>query len=497
MLSRLTLAAGVLFACATALWANEAGRHTPPAPQREFRAAWVATVANIDWPSARGLSTAEQQRELIDILDRAKKLNLNAIVFQVRPACDALYASSIEPWSDFLTGEQGRAPEPFYDPLQFIINESHKRGMELHAWVNPYRARHTTTRGDLSEKHISKTNPEMVVQYGRYLWLDPGRKSVQDYSFSVIMDIVKRYDVDGIHMDDYFYPYREKDSDGREIDFPDEDSWMEYVAEGGLITRDDWRRENVNALIERTYRAIKATKPWVKFGISPFGIWQPGHPEQIQGFNAYEQIYCDSKKWLNEGWLDYVAPQLYWKIEAPAQSYPVLLKWWAEQNKHGRHLWAGNFTSRVNDQWEHTEIINQILETRKHGGATGNIHFSMKPLMYHTELGEGLMQNVYAKQALIPEMNWMKQPAPAAPTLSVRKLESEVNVSWQPARTDKVWQWALQKRVNGEWTLEVLPASTTSIALRPDKNGSLPDFVAIAAVSRYGSLSPSAAQSVQ
>jgi uncharacterized lipoprotein YddW (UPF0748 family) len=262
--------------------------------------------------------------------------------------------------------------------------------------VNPYRARHPSSKSEISEQHVSKANPTMAVKYGKHIWLDPGQKAVQDYSLKVIMDIVKRYDVDGIHMDDYFYPYREKNSEGEEVDFPDEPSWMEFVGEGGLISRDDWRRENVNSLIQRTYKAIKAEKQWVKFGVSPFGIWQPGFPQQIQGFNAYEQIYCDSKKWLNEGWLDYVAPQLYWKIEAPAQSYPVLLQWWVDQNTHGRHIWVGNFTSRVNDQWEPEEIVNQVKATREQQGASGNIHFSMKPLLQNRgNLTDELAKTVY------------------------------------------------------------------------------------------------------
>ncbi|MBA4150218.1 MAG: family 10 glycosylhydrolase [Verrucomicrobia bacterium] len=498
MFLRLTALAVLLLGSGAAINANDAAKDSPPSPNREFRAAWVATVANIDWPSAPGLPGGVQQQEMIEILDLAKKLNLNAIVFQVRPACDALYASELEPWSDFLTGTQGKAPEPFYDPLEFAINESHKRGLELHAWVNPYRARHPSSKSEISEQHVSKANPTMAVKYGKHIWLDPGQKAVQDYSLKVIMDIVKRYDVDGIHMDDYFYPYREKNSEGEEVDFPDEPSWMEFVGEGGLISRDDWRRENVNSLIQRTYKAIKAEKQWVKFGVSPFGIWQPGFPQQIQGFNAYEQIYCDSKKWLNEGWLDYVAPQLYWKIEAPAQSYPVLLQWWVDQNTHGRHIWVGNFTSRVNDQWEPEEIVNQVKATREQQGASGNIHFSMKPLLQNRgNLTDELAKTVYTQQALIPEMTWEKPVVPGTPSLKVRKAGSGIEVTWQAPVREKVWRWALQKRINGVWVLEVLPGAMTSISLGADENGKLPDFVAIAAVSRYGSLSPSAAQGVQ
>src|SRR5712671_2622989 len=222
---------------------------TPPKPDREFRAAWIATVANIDWPSKQGLSSAEQKTELIAILDRAAQLKLNALIFQVRPACDALYTSQIEPWSEYLTGVMGKAPEPFYDPLAFVIEEAHKRAIELHAWFNPYRAHHNSSKSIVSANHISKTHPQMVRQYGKYLWLDPGEKEVQDYSLSVVMDVVKRYDVDGVHFDDYFYPYKEPDSSGADLDFPDEASWKRFGA-GRRLSREDWRRENVNEFIE-------------------------------------------------------------------------------------------------------------------------------------------------------------------------------------------------------------------------------------------------------
>lgn len=251
---------------------------TPPPPAREFRGAWVATVKNIDWPSKPGLSTAQQKAELLIILDRAAQLKLNAVLLQVRPACDALYASKLEPWSEYLTGKMGRAPSPFYDPLEFAVTEAHRRGLELHAWFNPFRARHNTGFSTLSKNHISRTHPEFVRTYGQQLWLDPGDKAARDYSQAVILDIVKRYDIDGAHMDDYFYPYAEKDKAGAVIDFPDWPSWNRYLAGGGKLSRGDWRRENVNGFVHRLHDEIKARKPWVKFGISPFGIWRPDQP---------------------------------------------------------------------------------------------------------------------------------------------------------------------------------------------------------------------------
>ncbi|MBW3623684.1 MAG: family 10 glycosylhydrolase, partial [Armatimonadetes bacterium] len=377
----------LLLVCAAlpAAVAEETAKLQPPAPQREFRGVWVASVANIDWPSKRGLTPAQQKEELIRLMDRARDLRLNALVFQVRPAADALYASLLEPWSEYLTGQMGKAPEPFYDPLAFAVEEAHRRGLELHAWFNPYRARHASATSPISADHISRTRPHLVKSYGKSLWLDPGEPAVQEHSLRVILDVVRRYDIDGAHIDDYFYPYKERDANGQIIEFPDEPSWQAYRQSGGELSRESWRRENVNGFVRRLYEGIKAEKPWVKFGVSPFGIWRPGFPEQIRGFDAYEQLYADSRLWLEKGWLDYFTPQLYWKIETTGQSYPVLLNWWAEQNPQGRHLWPGNYTGRVGgaapNDWPPEEIVYQVKATRGHAGATWNVQFSAKPLL--------------------------------------------------------------------------------------------------------------------
>ena len=309
----------------------------PPTVAREFRAVWVATVDNIDWPSKRTLGTDEQKAELITLLDRAASTGLNAVIFQVRPAGDALYESSIEPWSEYLTGRQGKAPSPLWDPLAFAVKEAHARGLELHAWFNPYRAKHPSAKGPLARSHLSRTNPSLVKTYGTHLWMDPGEPAVRARTLKVVLDVVKRYDIDGVHLDDYFYPYKEKRTNGS-TDFPDDASFKKYRKAGGDLDRDDWRRSNVDKLIEAMHVGIAKTKPWVKFGISPFGIWRPGNPESVVGFDAYTQLYADSRKWLRAGWVDYFTPQLYWAIAPEKQSYPKLLAWWAGQNEKGRHL---------------------------------------------------------------------------------------------------------------------------------------------------------------
>ena len=325
----------------------------------------------------------------------------------------------LEPWSEYITGKQGQAPDPYYDPLAFAIDEAHKRGLELHAWINPYRARHPSSKSALAANHISKTQAAIVRKYGTHLWLDPGEPDTQAHSLAVILDIVRRYDVDGIHVDDYFYPYREEDSSNHEIPFPDDASYRKYTKSGGSLSRDDWRRENVNSFIQKVYKSVKAEKLWVKVGVSPFGIYRPGSPAQAKGFDAYQEIYCDSKKWLNNGWLDYLAPQLYWPIGQKEQSYPVLLKWWVEQNTQGRHIWAGNYTSRIGDgskkSYTPDEIVNQVKATRSQSGATGNIHFSMEVMRDDRQgLNEKLMQSVYNTSALIPASPWLSAKLPGS-----------------------------------------------------------------------------------
>ncbi|MGE5498792.1 MAG: glycoside hydrolase family 10 protein [Syntrophothermus sp.] len=299
-----------------------------PSASRELRAAWVATVDNIDWPSKPGLSVDEQKKEAIAILDRLKELNMNAVIFQVRPQADALYKSDLEPWSYYLTGEQGKAPEPFYDPLEFWVSEAHARGIELHAWFNPYRANHPAMKCEISPKSIVKTKPECVRKLGKagYYWMDPSLQEVQNHSYSVIMDVVKRYDIDGVQFDDYFYPYSEY-NEGK--DFPDDESYKAYTDKGGKLSRGDWRRDNVNKFVKRVYEGIKKVKASVLFGISPFGLYRPGYPASIpSGFDQYSTLYADAKLWFNRGWVDYYSTQLYWNISNMKVSFPIHFGWW-------------------------------------------------------------------------------------------------------------------------------------------------------------------------
>ena len=379
----------------------------PGATCREFRGVWVATVGNLDWPSAPGLSASRQKQELVTLLDTLAALNANAVIFQVRPAADALYPSALEPWSEVLSGTQGVPPEPLWDPLAFATEKAHARGLELHAWFNPYRARPATSISPAAADHISRRRPDLVKAYGKQLWMDPGEEDVATHSLAVILDVVKRYDVDGIHLDDYFYPYPEKDAAGNVVEFPDEPSFAAYVASGGALGREDWRRWNVNKFVKRLHDGVKALKKNVRVGISPFGIWRPGRPPQVKGFDAYEEISADARTWLQRGWVDYLAPQLYWPIDQREQSFPALLAWWAGQNTVGSFLWPGLAASRVGEEgkgWPAGEIVEQIRRTRAQPGVTGHILFSARALLENRAgVATELMKDVWAEPAQTPE----------------------------------------------------------------------------------------------
>jgi uncharacterized lipoprotein YddW (UPF0748 family) len=460
---------------------------TPPPIMREFRAAWIPTVGNSCWPSKPGLSTAEQKKEMLALLDRAADLKLNAVIFQVRPACDALYRSDIEPWSEYLTGIQGKAPSPYYDPLEFAVTEAHKRGLELHAWFNPYRSRHFNAKSPVASNHVSRARPELARTYGRYLWLDPGEPAVQDYSLHVVLDVVKRYDIDAVHFDDYFYPYEEKDAAGKILDFPDDSSWQKYGAASGL-SRADWRRRNVDQFIERVNQAVHAEKPWMKFGLSPFGIWRPGHPPTIKGYDPYEKLYADARKWLVEGWCDYMAPQLYWAIEPAAQSYPVLLKWWEDNNPKRRHVWPGINSLKVGSDagdWRASEIQEQINLSRKlTPQSPGQIHWSHSALMKNADLQQILATQSYRQPALVPRTPWLDAVAPTKPNLEIAISGGKARTTWSKNGTESPALWVLQSLEFGDWKTRILPATTTSHRFEHT-----PEFVAVTAVDRNGNAS--------
>lgn len=459
----------------------------PPAP-REFRAAWVATVANIDWPSRAGLPVAKQQEEIRRIVERAAELGLNALIVQVRPAADALYPSTLEPWSEYLTGEQGRAPEPFYDPLRVWVEEAHARGIELHAWFNPYRARHPSAKSALAANHVARAAPGLARAYGDHVWLDPGEPEAARHTLAVILDVVRRYDIDGVHVDDYFYPYpatapAAQGAAAKELEFPDGPSWDAYQRTGGHLGKADWRRQNVNGLIQRIHEEVHREKGWMKFGISPFGLGRPDRrPPGIAGFSQYDKLYADVELWVSRGWLDYLAPQLYWPIDQAPQAFSVLLDYWARDNPHNRHVWPGLFTSRIDDtprSWPAAEIVNQVALARSGSGIGGHIHFSMVSLLQNRKgIADRLKYAEYAQAALVPATPWLGGNAPPAPRVLARRgRDNAVTVAFEipDASPDPPWLFAVWARHVNNWRFSVHPGGRAGLRIEADPDGRAPD----------------------
>lgn len=458
-----------------------------PQIEREFRAVWIATVDNIDFPTKKNLTIQQQKDEIIKDLELAKSLKMNAVIFQVRPMCDALYESRIEPWSEFLTGKMGKSQA--FDPLKFITEEAHKRGILVHAWFNPYRAYHPAAK-TVSENHISKRRPDLVRKYGKYLWLDPSDYEVQQYSLSVVLDVVKRYNIDGVHFDDYFYPYPEKDANGNEIEFPDDENYRKYVQTAMKMSgngkkriplkRDSWRRMHVNNFINLVGSEIKKIKPEIMYGISPIGV---------QDIN-FNQLYADAEHWLQEGTIDYFVPQLYWKIDRPNREFPLLLKFWETKNLKKRHVWAGIGTYKLynsNENFSAQEIVNQIKLTREIQQTDGNIQFSFKSLRNNAdEIQKSLHEKVYQRDAIIPLSAWIKTQKIRAPKVKISRDEKLVRANWMENGTRKAFWFVVYVKDKNGWNYSVLPASQKSISLSAERKI---EQIIVTSVDRLGNTS--------
>lgn len=376
-------------------------------PEFEMRGAWLTTVVNLDWPSSRNLSVAQQQQELVEILDDLQKAGKNAIFFQVRSEADAMFASPYEPWSYWLTGEQGRAPEPFYDPLRFVIAEAHKRGMELHAWLNPYRAHRNLILYPHHQTHIAQTRPDWILKFpsdgGTYVMLNPALDEVNQFLEDIVTDLVRRYDLDGIHFDDYFYPYAPA------ISAEDMPQFQENSR--GFDDINDWRRDNINRMVSRINTAIKEIDPQVKFGISPFGI-RKNTDAGTRGGEGYHLIFADPLQWLKDGTIDYIAPQLYWHREHEAAPYEPLLNWWAQVSQENeRHLYIGLAPYRLGEpfNWETEEIGSQIRINRNAVNPVhGNIFFRSRHVMDNPKgIADSLAGSWNSRPVLVPPMPWL------------------------------------------------------------------------------------------
>ncbi|MFI5134032.1 MAG: glycoside hydrolase family 10 protein [Chitinophagales bacterium] len=380
-------------------------------PYYEFRAVWIATVDNIDWPLKGMVDPDSQKAEFIRQLELHKKNGMNAVIVQVRPSADAFYPSQYEPWSQWLTGIQGKPPSPFYDPLKFMIEETHKRGMEFHAWCNPYRADFKIGSASIAPSHITRIHPEWFLTYGDRKYFDPANKDAQQFVVNVISDIVSRYDVDAIHMDDYFYPYRIA---GKE--FPDETS---YRQSGSKLSKDDWRRSNVDSVIKLLNTSIKKIKPYCKFGISPFSVWRnkdkdPDGSDSQASQTNYDDLYANILLWLKNDWIDYVAPQLYLEIGNDKIAFEKLLDWWSKHS-YGKHVYIGMAIYRAgsNAAWKNpNELPSQIRLIRQNPDVQGGIFYSSHSFNNDPNgWNDSLRNNYYKIPAQIPPMEWLpKKP---------------------------------------------------------------------------------------
>ncbi len=381
-------------------------------PKREFRGAWLHTV----YQDGYARRTTEQNcRWLIVQLDSLQEAGINAVIFQVRPSADAFYASKYEPWSKFLT-KGGKAPAPYWDPLEFMIEQCHARGMELHAWLNPYRAT-TSSKEKLPSAHPAASHPERMIRFDKKLYFDPALPENRKLIVDVVSDIVSRYDVDGIHFDDYFYPYPVR---GQK--FADDRSYRRF---GNGMSRGDWRRHNVDLLIESVSEAIRNIKPWVRFGVSPFGIWRNARTDpsgsQSSGLQNYDDLYADVLKWAREGWIDYQMPQLYWTLENKVAPSMHLAQWWSE-NAFGRHIYIGQDVDRtmqnpdIPPYADQSQLRHKIEITRENDNIQGSCFW---PGYYVTEnhggIADSLAADLHAFAALVPDYPWLGGQTPRAP----------------------------------------------------------------------------------
>lgn len=387
-------------------------------PNYEFRGVWVASVDNIDWPTSKNLSVEAQKASFIQLLDMHQQNGMNAVIVQIRPAGDALYPSQLEPWSEFLTGKQGKPPIPYYDPLEFMIKETHNRGLEFHAWLNPYRAIYNMQKSSIAATHLTKLHPEWFLIYGDKKYFNPGLPEVRQHTVRVVKDLVIRYDIDAIHMDDYFYPYRIA---GKE--FPDQKSYALY---GNGMNKENWRRSNCDSIIYQLYQTIRAANPRVKFGISPFGVWRnksqdPMGSETKAGQTNYDDLYADILLWLDKGWIDYVVPQLYWERGHKLADYDVLLKWWNEHS-YGKHLFIGHgfYRAGTNTAWKNpNEIPQQIVALRQYNTTQGSVYFNSKVFEKNPNgWSDSLRNNYYYYPALVPPMPWIDDAIPDQPLVN-------------------------------------------------------------------------------
>lgn len=475
-----------------------------PYPKREFRGAWIQAVNG----QFRGIPTEKLKQTLIDQLNSLQGAGINAIIFQVRPEADALYASQLEPWSRFLTGVQGQAPSPYWDPMQFMIDECHKRGMEFHAWINPYRVK-TSLKSELSPNHLYNIHPEWFVTYNNQLFFDPALPESRRHICMVVADIVSRYDVDAIHMDDYFYPYPAKG-----MDFPDDASFARYG--GGFTNRADWRRSNVNILIQKIHETIRGLKPWVKFGISPFGIYRNEKNDPLgsktNGLQNYDDLYADVLLWARNGWVDYNIPQIYWQIGHPVADYETLVKWWAK-NTENRPLFIGqSVMNTIQNADPKNPSMNQLprkmaLE-RAYQTIGGSCQWPASAVVENAgKYRDALVQEYHKYPALVPVFDFMDDKAPGK-VRKVKKVWTEDGymLFWTPPKAkdemDRAVQYVVyrfgdKEKVNIDDASHIVAVTRNNFYKLPYKDGKNKYRYVVTALDRLHNESKSVSKKVK
>jgi uncharacterized lipoprotein YddW (UPF0748 family) len=432
-------------------------------PKQEFRAVWVATVDNIDWPEKGTIDPEKQKEQFIKLIEMHHRNGMNAVIVQIRPAADAFYPSPYEPWSEWLTGKQGVPPRPYYDPLEFMITETHKRGMEFHAWLNPYRALFSLKKSIPSPTHATRVHPDWFLDYGDKRYFDPGNREVQDFVVNVVKDVVSRYPVDAIHFDDYFYPYT---LPGKV--FPDQVSYVKY---GSGMELGDWRRSNVDSIIVKLSRAIRSVSPTCRFGISPFGVWRNRDRDSLgsntqAGQTNYDDLYADILLWLRNGWIDYVAPQLYWEFGHPRAAYETLVDWWSK-NTYGKHCYIGLGIYRAgsNTAWRDPSLLpRQIRMLRERPEVQGMIFFSSKSFEKNPNgWNDSLRHQLFEDPAIVPPMAWIDDERPEKPL--VKQLTSSSSIG------QRSLQLVAQGNVSGVKQFVVYEwESEDAFRLRPERS---------------------------
>ena len=469
-------------------------------PKNEFRAVWIATVANIDWPKANIDAVEKQKADFIEILDTYKKLNYNAVIVQIRSSGEAFYPTDLAPWSRFLTGKEGKAPSPYYDPLEWMITEAHARGFEFHAWLNPYRATMDLKTENLSPNHDFYKHPDWMIKYAGKYYYNPALPEVQTHLVTIVNEVVRNYDIDAIHFDDYFYPYKVPG----EV-FNDKAAYVKY---GDGLSLDDFRRSNVNNLVKCVSISIKNIKPWVQFGISPFGVWRnksvdPKGSDTNSGQTNYDDLYADPLAWMQNSWIDYLVPQLYWSLDHPKVSYSKLLKWWSENSKNTA-IYIGNGTYKINadsdKKWNNPyEIPNQIDITRTYKNVQGNAFFSAKWFVNKNQNVTNLLKaNQYKYPALPNVVPNSKQIVMDSPMIdNVKKEAANSSFSIKYPLNSKV-RYIMVYRANKDSKIDVnnpsqiidkinLATKSDTILINiPIKNGEENSTCALTFVDFYG-----------